>query len=224
MATSKTLTPTNVTISIPEFTDQPDQRVNSNCIDKLGDAVNTLNSKKTTKLDSTNVTNDTSILSLENGAYQVSGSGDVSPYLPYRYGTLYVANSSNNYGMYLFESTVGTYYIRHRANPTTWSGDWKQIVIYDQSPIYTKNISVPNGSSVTFQMPAASAFMIQVVRQNSATSDHNGFYIGQAHSSGSILAIADSSVCNVGISGRVLTFTGSANYVVAYIYSTKDFE
>ena len=45
MATSKTLTPTNVTISIPEFTDQPDQRVNSNCIDKLGDAVNTLNSK-----------------------------------------------------------------------------------------------------------------------------------------------------------------------------------
>lgn len=43
MATSKTLTPTNVTISIPEFTDQPDQRVNSNGIDKLADAVNALN-------------------------------------------------------------------------------------------------------------------------------------------------------------------------------------
>lgn len=40
MATSKLLKPTNVTISIPEFTDQPDQRVNSNCIDKLADAVN----------------------------------------------------------------------------------------------------------------------------------------------------------------------------------------
>lgn len=49
MATSKTLTPTNVTISIPEFTDQPDQRVNSNCIDKLSDAVNALNSKFTTQ-------------------------------------------------------------------------------------------------------------------------------------------------------------------------------
>lgn len=45
MATSKTLTPTNVTIQIPEFTDQPDQRVNSNCIDKEADAINALNGK-----------------------------------------------------------------------------------------------------------------------------------------------------------------------------------
>ena len=45
MATSKTLTPTNVTIQIPAFTDAPDQRVNSNCIDKEADAINALNSK-----------------------------------------------------------------------------------------------------------------------------------------------------------------------------------
>lgn len=42
MATSKLLKPTNVTISIPAFTDQPDQRVNSNCIDKEADAINSL--------------------------------------------------------------------------------------------------------------------------------------------------------------------------------------
>ena len=47
MATSKTLTPTNVVIQIPDFTEKPDQRVNSNCIDKIADAVNTLNSKIT---------------------------------------------------------------------------------------------------------------------------------------------------------------------------------
>ena len=41
MATSKTLKPTGVSISIPAFTDAPDQRVTSNCIDKLADAVNT---------------------------------------------------------------------------------------------------------------------------------------------------------------------------------------
>lgn len=46
MATSKTLTPTNVVISIPEFTDQPDQRVNSNCLDKEADAINALNTNK----------------------------------------------------------------------------------------------------------------------------------------------------------------------------------
>lgn len=43
MATNKTLNPTGVTIQIPEFTDQPDQRVNSNCIDKEADAINALN-------------------------------------------------------------------------------------------------------------------------------------------------------------------------------------
>lgn len=45
MATSKVLAPTNVTIQIPEFTDQPDQRVNSNCIDKEADAINALNTQ-----------------------------------------------------------------------------------------------------------------------------------------------------------------------------------
>lgn len=47
MASSKTLSPTNVTISIPAMTDVPDASVFSNCVDKLADAVNTLNIKKT---------------------------------------------------------------------------------------------------------------------------------------------------------------------------------
>ena len=44
MATSKTLAPTNVTISIPAMTDQPDASVFSNCVDKEADAINALNS------------------------------------------------------------------------------------------------------------------------------------------------------------------------------------
>ena len=42
MATSKTIGVTNVTVQVPEFTDQPDQRVNSNCIDKIIDGINSL--------------------------------------------------------------------------------------------------------------------------------------------------------------------------------------
>lgn len=53
MATSKLLKPTNVTISIPEFTDQPDQRVNSNCIDKEADAINSLNDQIVTEYTDT---------------------------------------------------------------------------------------------------------------------------------------------------------------------------
>lgn len=72
MATSKTLTPTNVTIQIPEFTDQPDQRVNSNCIDKEADAINALNTNMANLLTSTdglsNVTIDsTKINTLSSG-------------------------------------------------------------------------------------------------------------------------------------------------------------
>ena len=51
MAISKTLTPTNVTIQIPDFTDRPDQRANSNCIDKEADAINALNTHLTNYLN-----------------------------------------------------------------------------------------------------------------------------------------------------------------------------
>ena len=44
-ATTKTLTPTNQTISIPAFTDKPDNRLQTDSTSKLADAVNALNSK-----------------------------------------------------------------------------------------------------------------------------------------------------------------------------------
>lgn len=50
MATSKTLKPTNETISIPAMTDRPNQSVNSNCIDKLADNVNKLYDRVYSKL------------------------------------------------------------------------------------------------------------------------------------------------------------------------------
>ena len=54
MAISKTLTPTNVTIQIPDFTDRPDQRANSNCIDKEADAINALNTQIANLIKTTN--------------------------------------------------------------------------------------------------------------------------------------------------------------------------
>lgn len=67
MATSKTLSPTNVTISIPAMTDVPDASVFSNCVDKEADAINALNSNlilkqysKTTGSTAENLTFETS--------------------------------------------------------------------------------------------------------------------------------------------------------------------
>ena len=53
MATSKTLAPTNVTISIPAMTDQPNASVLANCADKEADAINALNSQKATLVQKT---------------------------------------------------------------------------------------------------------------------------------------------------------------------------
>ena len=53
MATSKTLAPTNVTISIPEMTDAPNASVLANCADKEADAINALNSQISTPTEVT---------------------------------------------------------------------------------------------------------------------------------------------------------------------------
>ena len=76
MATSKLLKPTNVTISIPAFTDQPDQRVNSNCIDKEADAINSLSDQIGALKTGTwvNFTEAASAgITINNNQYQTSG-------------------------------------------------------------------------------------------------------------------------------------------------------
>lgn len=70
MATSKTLNPTNVSISIPALGDAPDASVFSNCIDKEADAINALNSQlvKTVKVTYTPSSN---IAAGESGMFTV---------------------------------------------------------------------------------------------------------------------------------------------------------
>lgn len=58
MATNKTIDVTNVTVQIPGMTDKPNQSVNSNCIDKIIDGLNALNSKLTVKVESVSGTTD----------------------------------------------------------------------------------------------------------------------------------------------------------------------
>ena len=45
MATNKTINPTNVTVQIPAMADKPNQATNSNCLDKIIDGVNAVDSK-----------------------------------------------------------------------------------------------------------------------------------------------------------------------------------
>jgi len=90
MATTKTLKPTNVTISIPDFTDQPDQRVNSNCIDKEADAINALSEH----IDKTCYANHSSATS-----YTIPLNGYTSG--NYWLALMYAQTGANSMGLYL---------------------------------------------------------------------------------------------------------------------------
>ena len=100
MATSKTLTPTNVTIQIPEFTDQPDQRVNSNCLDKEADAINALNTQITlcTKQVYSNY-------SATAKTHTITLSEDVGMLL---YVFYWGGSNNTNTGMYMIPVMTGT--------------------------------------------------------------------------------------------------------------------
>ena len=81
MATSKLLKPTNETISIPGFTDRPDQRVNTNCIDKEADAINALNDQ-IANLITTESKTDSSVSVTANTVKRVTFDASKTGYTP----------------------------------------------------------------------------------------------------------------------------------------------
>lgn len=76
-------------------------------------------------------------------------------------------------------------------------------------PAYA-TFAIPQDSQTTYTFASDCAFTLQTVKVNSTSTSSNGFYIGQAHNSGSIVAVQESSVVTVSISGRVLTLEGSS--------------
>lgn len=139
MATSKTLTPTNVTIQIPAFTDKPDQRVNSNCIDKEADAINALSDQIG------NITNDSWYQKLTTGKLmeaRVEAGSQPTTINDFYHGLTYVSQTSQGAPVQyciILAFSVATYvfqlafpvnttqmYIRSGSTSGNW-GNWKQI-------------------------------------------------------------------------------------------------
>jgi len=125
MATSKTLTPTNVTIQIPEFTDQPDQRVNSNCIDKEADAINSLNTAigNLTNAQSVNDTN----TAISTGLYKTNSSASNTPYSGY-WAILVNAYGQSDTSQIAVNINTSDIYVRTYHDGTTWTS-WNQFAI-----------------------------------------------------------------------------------------------
>ena len=126
MATSKTLTPTNVTIQIPEFTDQPDQRVNSNCIDKEADAINALNTAIGTKVTydlSDKTYQSGSLKDLPQGVWRIYSTATDKPLSDNGYCSCIVRDSDNKYQT--FVATGNKVYVRLKS-AGAWES-WQQL-------------------------------------------------------------------------------------------------
>jgi len=127
MATSKTLTPTNVTISIPAMTDAPDASVFSNCVDKEADAINSINSNYTSQLKSNTFTNNVDANNYTNFGFYHVGISTNSPESSTAYGMLLVFTGGTGFVAQIFISTNNTLHYRYRNNSSSNWLAWKKL-------------------------------------------------------------------------------------------------
>ena len=137
MATSKTLAPTNVTISIPAMTDAPNASVLANCADKEADAINALNSQIANLKGLSEAKASVTATDLNDcqyaGAYMFNNSCSNKP-SGANYGvcfTIATSQPDNNGIGWVCQIAFGTadatkLYMRTRINNGTWS-EWKSI-------------------------------------------------------------------------------------------------
>ena len=147
MATSKTLAPTNVTISIPAMTDAPNASVLANCADKEADAINALNSQingYTTMASSTDLNTLTT-----NANYMVGNMGQMTN-APSGCGTsgfFYVVKNST-YVKQEFFGNLGSAHRFSYDSGSTWTA-WATGVETE----VTTGSSIASGASATIAYP-----------------------------------------------------------------------
>lgn len=131
MATSKTLTPTNVTIQIPAFADKPDQRLNSDCIDKEADAINALSDQianidvQLGQVTDLNAVAGSAVATVHH--FYFNSSALNNPDTTDGHGYLYTNTGSKTYGSMVVFGYKGIY--SRKLNGGTYEA-WKTIVTY----------------------------------------------------------------------------------------------
>ena len=154
MATTKTLTPTNQTISIPELTDAPDMSVPADALSKEADAINSLNSKI-----------DDNVKSVTNASWNTYPGQSCVRHCHYESGT-----AASTYGVpanfvdvttiwhsagravaFAIEWATGTGRIPGRiwtnAMHDSWQG-WKELA-FKSDVVHFKSVTIPKATAGT---------------------------------------------------------------------------
>jgi len=218
MATSKTLTPTNQTISIPEMTDTPDQSVNSNALSKIADAINELAA--------------TDIFSVGTA---IPENADLNSYTSL--GTYYSSNAARSAtlshtpftdgGFRLFVFPIGPngriHIIIPNANPvlmyfrrydgTNFSA-WSEL--NNDMHVFKTEYTATGVSSVTFDVPAGRhAVVLYAAHMSSLFNNDNSFT--NIYSGGDSFADAGFTITKSG-STYTLTRTNGTRFSWAYYW------
>ena len=118
MATSKTLAPTNVTISIPAMTDAPNASVLANCADKEADAINALNSQSAKKAEKRIAAGESAVFTFSN--YQTAA-------------LIFCASGNTNATLYIYSNGYMAPVATDTDVTVTLSQDYKTVTVTNAS-------------------------------------------------------------------------------------------
>ena len=206
MATSKTLAPTNVTISIPAMADAPDASVFSNCVDKEADAINALNSHIGTDNSRVGTDVQTYLNSLAVGHYNVAFAYN-APGLPTTSTTdlhIFIWDSANHNGVVSAVNTSGENYTGTLLNGVlTWAGS------NQMARKAEKRVQGGETASFTFSSYNTSALIFGSVGDSDA--------ILYVYSNGYLVSVKTSSRMTVSLSEDYKTVTVSISSGTGHI-------
>lgn len=160
--------------------------------------------------DLNTISNDTTLIALDAGTYQVvlsSGTPITSGYIPAQYGTLIVNDSGKNYKSYTFVSTGNAVYSRicHKGN-STWYTAWQQLA---RVKFYTVSVTFSNSDSST----------VPVVNIDSNITNAKALIAKSAQSNGFIPMFAGVNYVGTDVVFKALTsITNTVSVILTAIY------
>lgn len=202
MATNKTINPTSQTVSIPEFTDQPDARVYSNDIDKAIDGINK---------------NYTDIGTLQDGLAIVANGNTHVAISSGQF--VYVKNHSTlNDGLYVASANIAANATLSSSNLTADAkGGLNALNDHIVTKLTKQGILLTNGTAATHTFTDNTPFILLIERANTTSTGNSGLYIGYAHNNSHVVPVKESSTCTISISDKTLSITASTTNMEAWI-------
>ena len=212
MATSKTLAPTNVTISIPAMAEQPNASVLANCADKEADAINALNSQLTS------VSSGSLHDIVKSGVYFLTSAVSDKPVMESGYGGTYQVAVGGSAGNPVIAGTFVSMYDCSVWSVRCLNGTWTYTNISGKALIKsaatTHNFTFPNQSTNLIMVDGQGGSRQYMALVYNSTNSLSIFQLAKGDNvtvanSGSTLGVTFNQ--SMGCTARIINVSGSGD-------------